>query len=81
MFWLQVGDIVLLEGGLKGAQVICDPRVFGLLEMELTRIKNVPVKIKRIAPSQMQVTPPTFKTIRVVKSSARLDAIIAAGKC
>mmetsp|Transcript_5858 Transcript_5858/g.21387 ORF Transcript_5858/g.21387 Transcript_5858/m.21387 type:complete len:367 (-) Transcript_5858:1286-2386(-) len=75
----KVGDIILLDGGREGAQVVCDPRVLGLVEAELSRIRNVPVRVQRILPSQMKITPPTFKTIRAVKSSARLDAIVAAG--
>ncbi len=73
----KVGDIIVL--GERGAQAIVVPELVEFLEMNLTQVRSVPVKTRRIDPSELKVRTPKKKEITTVEASLRLDAIASAG--
>lgn len=73
----KVGDVILL--GERGAQAIVVPELAEFLELELTQVRSVPVKTRRIDWSELRVRPPQTKTLTTVEASLRLDAIASAG--
>ncbi|MFZ9738893.1 MAG: photosystem II S4 domain protein [Prochlorotrichaceae cyanobacterium] len=73
----KVGDVVLL--GERGAQAIVVPELAEFLETQLTQVRSVPVKTRRIDWSELRVRPPQTKTLTTVEASLRLDAIASAG--
>ncbi len=73
----KVGDLVLL--GERGAQAIVVPELAEFLETQLTQVRSVPVKTRRIDWSELRVRPPQTKTLTTVEASLRLDAIASAG--
>lgn len=73
----RVGDIIVL--GERGAQAIVDPELVDFLEMNLTQVRSVPVKTRRIDWEQLKVRPPKKKELTTVEASLRLDAVASAG--
>jgi len=73
----KTGDIIVL--GDRGAQVIVVPEMVPYLEMNLTQIRSVPVKIRTIDLSELKVREPKKKEMTTVEASMRLDAIASAG--
>lgn len=73
----KVGDIIVL--GERGAQAIVDPELVDFLEMNLTQVRSVPVKTRRLEWSELKVRPPQKKDLTTVEASLRLDAIASAG--
>lgn len=73
----RVGDIIVL--GERGAQAIVDPDLVDFLEMNLTQVRSVPVKTRRIDWEQLKVRPPKKKELTTVEASLRLDAVASAG--
>ncbi len=73
----KVGDLIVL--GEKGAQVILVPELVPYLEMQLTQVRTVPVRVRAIAPTELKVRAPQQKEITTVEASLRLDAIASAG--
>jgi photosystem II S4 domain protein len=73
----KVGDIIVL--GERGAQAIVVPDLVEFLEMNLTQVRSVPVKTRRIDLSELKVREPKKKDITTVEASLRLDAIASAG--
>lgn len=65
--------------GDRGAQVIVAPEIAGHLEMALTQVRSVPVKVRKIPLSELRVQAPKAKDISSVEASMRLDAIASAG--
>lgn len=73
----KVGDI--LVQGETGAQILCDPELVEHFEMALTQVRTVPVQVKRIPVSELQVRPPKVEEISSFEASLRLDALASAG--
>jgi photosystem II S4 domain protein len=73
----KVGDVILL--GERGAQAIVVPELADFLELNLTQVRSVPVKTRRIDFSELRVRPPQTKSLTTVEASLRLDAIASAG--
>ncbi|MBO9999871.1 MAG: photosystem II S4 domain protein [Cyanobacteria bacterium SID2] len=73
----KTGDILVL--GERGAQVIVVPELVEFLETNLTQVRSVPVKTRRIERSELRVQPPKKKEMTTVEASMRLDAIASAG--
>ncbi len=73
----KVGDLIVL--GERGAQAIVVPELTDFLEINLTQVRSVPVKTRRIDLSELKVQPPKKKEMTTVEASMRLDAIASAG--
>jgi photosystem II S4 domain protein len=73
----KVGDIVVL--GEQGAQALVVPEMVDFLELNLTQVRSVPVKTRRIDISALKVREPKKKELTTVEASMRLDAIASAG--
>jgi photosystem II S4 domain protein len=73
----KVGDLVVL--GERGAQAIVVPELADFLEINLTQVRSVPVKTRRIDLSELKIQPPKKKEMTTVEASMRLDAIASAG--
>ncbi|GAB4364550.1 MAG: photosystem II S4 domain protein [Elainellaceae cyanobacterium] len=73
----KVGDILVL--GERGAQAIVVPELVEFLEMNLTQVRSVPVKTRRIDLSELKIREPKKKELTTVEASMRLDAIASAG--
>ncbi|MGL5878734.1 MAG: photosystem II S4 domain protein, partial [Xenococcaceae cyanobacterium] len=73
----KVGDILVL--GERGAQVLVLPEMVEFLEISLTQVRSVPVKVQRIELSDLKVRAPQKQEITTVEASMRLDAIASAG--
>lgn len=73
----KVGDILVL--GERGAQALVVPELVEFLEMNLTQVRSVPVKTRRIDATELQIREPKKKEMTTVEASLRLDAIASAG--
>jgi photosystem II S4 domain protein len=73
----KVGDIVVL--GEQGAQALVVPEMAEFLELNLTQVRSVPVKTRRMDISALKVREPKKKELTTVEASLRLDAIASAG--
>jgi photosystem II S4 domain protein len=73
----KVGDLIVL--GERGAQAIATPEVADFLELNLTQVRTVPVKTRRIDLSELKIRQPQAKQLTTVEASMRLDAIASAG--
>ncbi|MBE9177572.1 photosystem II S4 domain protein [Oculatella sp. LEGE 06141] len=73
----KVGDIIVL--GERGAQVVVVPEMVEFLEMSLTQVRSVPVKVRSINLDELKVREPKKKEMTTVEASLRLDAIASAG--
>lgn len=73
----KTGDIIVL--GERGAQTIVTPELADFLELNLTQVRSVPVKTRRIDPGELKVREPKKKELTTVEASMRLDAIASAG--
>ncbi|NJP08529.1 MAG: photosystem II S4 domain protein [Leptolyngbyaceae cyanobacterium RU_5_1] len=73
----RVGDVIVL--GERGAQAIVVPELAEFLEMNLTQVRSVPVKTRRIDLSELKIREPKKKELTTVEASMRLDAIASAG--
>ncbi len=73
----KVGDILVL--GERGAQAIVVPEIAEFLAMNLTQVRSVPVKTRRIELSELKIREPKKKELTTVEASMRLDAIASAG--
>lgn len=73
----KVGDILVL--GERGAQAIVVPEIAEFLEMNLTQVRSVPVKTRRLELSELKIREPKKKELTTVEASMRLDAIASAG--
>ncbi|HEY9880671.1 MAG TPA: photosystem II S4 domain protein [Leptolyngbyaceae cyanobacterium] len=73
----KIGDIIVL--GERGAQAIVDPDLVEFLEMNLTQVRSVPVKTRRLDWSELKVRAPQKKELTTVEASLRLDAVASAG--
>jgi photosystem II S4 domain protein len=73
----KVGDIIVL--GERGAQAVIVPELVEFLEMNLTQVRSVPVKTRRIEATELKIQPPKKKELTTVEASLRLDAIASAG--
>jgi photosystem II S4 domain protein len=73
----KTGDILVL--GERGAQVLVVPEIAEFLEMNLTQVRSVGVKTRRIELGELKVRQPQRKEIVTVEASMRLDAIASAG--
>jgi photosystem II S4 domain protein len=73
----KVGDILVL--GERGAQAIVVPELVEFLEMQLTQVRSVPVKTRRIDLSELKIREPKKKELTTVEASLRLDAVASAG--
>lgn len=73
----KVGDILVL--GERGAQAIVTADMADFLEMNLTQVRSVPVKTRRIDWTELKVREPKKKEMTTVEASMRLDAVASAG--
>jgi photosystem II S4 domain protein len=73
----KTGDIIVL--GERGAQTIVTLELADFLELNLTQVRSVPVKTRRIDPGELKVREPKKKELTTVEASMRLDAIASAG--
>jgi photosystem II S4 domain protein len=73
----KVGDILVL--GDRGAQAVVVPELVEFLEMNLTQVRSVPVKVRPIDLSELKIREPKKKEMTTVEASLRLDAIASAG--
>lgn len=73
----KVGDIIVT--GDRGAQAVVVPELVEFLQMSLTQVRTVPVKVSPIAPEELKVREPRRKEMTTVEASLRLDAIASAG--
>ena len=73
----KTGDVIVL--GERGAQAIVTPDLVEFLQMNLTQVRTVPVKVQPIELSELKVRPPSKKELTTVEASLRLDAIASAG--
>ncbi|MDX2216250.1 MAG: photosystem II S4 domain protein [Oculatellaceae cyanobacterium bins.114] len=73
----KVGDILVL--GERGAQAIVVPEMVEFLELNLTQVRSVPVKTRRIDLNELKIREPKKKEMTTVEASLRLDAIASAG--
>lgn len=73
----KTGDLIVL--GERGAQAIVIPELVEYLEMNLTQVRTVPVKVQPIDLSELKVREPKKKAMTTVEASLRLDAIASAG--
>lgn len=73
----KTGDIIVL--GEQGAQAIVAPELVEFLEANLTQVRSVPVKTRRIDFSELKIREPKKKELVTTEASLRLDAIASAG--
>jgi photosystem II S4 domain protein len=73
----KTGDIIVL--GEQGAQAIVSPELVDFLETNLTQVRSVPVKTRRIELSELKIREPKKKEMVTTEASLRLDAIASAG--
>ncbi|WP_310481220.1 photosystem II S4 domain protein [Chamaesiphon sp. VAR_48_metabat_403] len=73
----KTGDIIVL--GEQGAQAIVAPELVEFLETNLTQVRSVPVKTRRIDFSELKIREPKKKELITTEASLRLDAIASAG--
>jgi photosystem II S4 domain protein len=73
----KVGDIIVL--GDRGAQAVVVPELVEFLELNLTQVRSVPVKVRPMDLTELKVREPKKKEITTVEASLRLDAIASAG--
>ncbi len=73
----KTGDILVL--GERGAQAIVVPEMVEFLQIHLTQVRTVSVKVQPIPLDQLKVRPPKTKSITSVEASMRLDAVGSAG--
>jgi photosystem II S4 domain protein len=73
----KTGDVLVL--GERGAQVLVVPEIAEFLEINLTQVRSVSVKTRRMELSELKVRQPQRKEIATVEASMRLDAIASAG--
>jgi photosystem II S4 domain protein len=73
----KTGDIIVL--GEQGAQAIVAPELVEFLETNLTQVRSVPVKTRRIDFSELKIREPKKKELVTTEASLRLDAIASAG--
>jgi photosystem II S4 domain protein len=73
----KTGDIIVL--GEQGAQAIVAPELVEFLEANLTQVRSVPVKTRRIDFSELKIREPKKKEMVTTEASLRLDAIASAG--
>ncbi len=73
----KTGDIIVL--GEQGAQAIVSPELVEFLETNLTQVRSVPVKTRRIELSELKIREPKKKELTTVEASLRLDAVASAG--
>jgi photosystem II S4 domain protein len=73
----KTGDIIVL--GEQGAQAIVSPELVEFLEANLTQVRSVPVKTRRIELSELKIREPKKKELVTTEASMRLDAIASAG--
>jgi photosystem II S4 domain protein len=73
----KTGDIIVL--GERGGQTIVTLELADFLELNLTQVRSVPVKTRRIDPGELKVREPKKKELTTVEASMRLDAIASAG--
>ncbi len=73
----KVGDIIVL--GERGAQAIVVPELLDFLQVSLTQVRSVPVKVQPIPLNELKVIEPKKKELTTVEASMRLDAIASAG--
>ena len=73
----KVGDILVL--GDRGAQAIVVPELVEYLQINLTQVRSVPVKVRPIPMDELKVQEPRKKEMTTVEASMRLDAIASAG--
>jgi photosystem II S4 domain protein len=73
----KVGDIIVL--GERGAQAIVVPELVEFLQVSLTQVRSVPVKVQAIAKSELKIREPKKKELTTVEASMRLDAVASAG--
>jgi photosystem II S4 domain protein len=73
----KTGDIIVL--GEQGAQAIVAPELVEFLETNLTQVRSVPVKTRRIDLSELKIREPKKKELVTTEASMRLDAIASAG--
>ncbi len=73
----KTGDIIVL--GEQGAQAIVSPELVEFLETNLTQVRSVPVKTRRIDLSELKIREPKKKELVTTEASMRLDAIASAG--
>lgn len=73
----KTGDVLVL--GEQGAQAIVVPEMVEFLQIHLTQVRTVPVKVKPIPLEQLKVRPPKTKSVTSVEASLRLDAVGSAG--
>lgn len=73
----KVGDIIVV--GDRGAQAIVKADVSDSIGAMLTKVRSVPVTVKRIDWDAIQVRPPKQKQINTVEASMRLDAVGSSG--
>ncbi len=73
----KTGDIIVL--GEQGAQAIVAPELVEFLETNLTQVRSVPVKTRRIDFGELKIREPKKKEMVTTEASLRLDAIASAG--
>jgi len=73
----KVGDILVL--GDRGAQGIVVPELVDFLQVHLTQVRTVPVKVRPLDWTELKVREPRQKQLTTVEASLRLDAIASAG--
>jgi photosystem II S4 domain protein len=73
----KTGDLIVL--GERGAQAIIVPEMLDYLTAALTQVRSVPVKVKPIELSALQIREPKKKEMVTTEASLRLDAIASAG--
>ncbi|MEN9245156.1 MAG: photosystem II S4 domain protein [Thermostichales cyanobacterium SRBZ-1_bins_19] len=73
----KIGDILVL--GEQGAQALLVPELVDYVQMHLTQVRTVPVKVRPISLSELKVRPPRVKELQTVEASLRLDAVASAG--
>ncbi|MFW5873159.1 MAG: photosystem II S4 domain protein [Bacillota bacterium] len=71
-----IGDIILLD---NLAQVIVGSEIKDEIELNLSNVNEVPVKIEEIDRKEIKFKPENRKEILATVASMRLDAIISAG--
>jgi len=73
----KVGDLIVL--GEQGAQGIIVPELLDYVQLHLTQVRTVPVKVRAIPLSDLKIRPPRIKEMQTVEASLRLDAVASAG--
>ncbi|MGL5080787.1 MAG: photosystem II S4 domain protein [Microcoleaceae cyanobacterium] len=73
----KTGDVLVV--GERGAQVIVVPELAEFLEMNLTQVRSVPVKTRRVDWNELKIREPKKKEMTTVEASLRLDAVASAG--